>query len=57
MKARTTITKLFRSLDSVSEALKCGFQVLDSRTLEPITDADLEQLSTSDLHHLEMRIG
>ncbi|WP_017941450.1 MULTISPECIES: hypothetical protein [unclassified Thioalkalivibrio] len=56
MKART-ITKLFRSLDSVSEALKCGFQVLDTRTLEPITDSDLEQLSTSDLDHLQMRIG
>lgn len=56
MKTRT-ITKLFRSLDSVSEALKCGFHVLDSRTLEPITDADLEQLSTADLDHLQLQIG
>lgn len=55
MKPRS-ISTIFTSFLAVAEALQCGFRVLDMRTQEPITDADLERLSVADLDRLQLQI-
>ncbi|WP_019591786.1 MULTISPECIES: hypothetical protein [Thioalkalivibrio] len=51
------ILQVFTSFDSVAEALRCGFSVLDSRTAEPVTEDDLGQLSITDLDHLQLQVA